>query len=73
MAASASKTKPSLLKALARAHSRYASVLEGNAVDQRALAHFAGLTERYIGKVFPSAFLAPASPSPSWKDVSLTT
>jgi site-specific DNA recombinase len=34
----ASKTKPSLLKALARAHGWYANVLEGNALDQRALA-----------------------------------
>jgi len=55
----ASKTKPSLLKALARAHSWYASVLEGNALDQRSLARHIGLTERYVGKVFPCAFLAP--------------
>ena len=55
----ASKTKPSLLKALARAHSWYASVLEGNALDQRSLARHVGLTERYVGKVFPCAFLAP--------------
>jgi site-specific DNA recombinase len=54
-----SKTKPALLKALARAHSWYASVLEGNALDQRALARHAGLTERYVGKVFRCAFLAP--------------
>jgi len=53
------KTKPSLLKALARAHSWYASVLEGNALDQRSLARHVGLTERYVGKVFPCAFLAP--------------
>jgi len=42
-----------------RAHSWYASVLEGNALDQRALARHAGLTERYVGKVFRCAFLAP--------------
>ena len=58
-ATSASRTNPALLKALARAHSWYASVLEGNALDQRALARHAGLTERYVGKVFPCAFLAP--------------
>jgi site-specific DNA recombinase len=56
---SASKTKPALLKALARAHSWYATVLEGKALDQRALARHARLTERYVGKVFPCAFLAP--------------
>jgi hypothetical protein len=55
----ASKTKPSLLKALARAHRWYQSVLEGKAHDVRALALHAGLTERYVGKVFPCAFLAP--------------
>jgi site-specific DNA recombinase len=49
----------SLLKALARAHSWYQSVLEGTAPDLRALAGHAGFTERYVGKVFPTAFLAP--------------
>lgn len=58
-ATSASKTKPSLLKALARAHSWYQRVLEGKAPDLRALARHAGFTERYVGKVFPCAFLAP--------------
>jgi hypothetical protein len=48
---SVSKTKPSLLKALARAHGWYQSVLEGNAPDLRSLARQAGLTERYVGKV----------------------
>jgi hypothetical protein len=54
-----SKTKPSLLKALARANAWYELVLEGKALDQRALARKAGMTERYVGKVFPCAFLAP--------------
>lgn len=58
MTISASKTKPSLLKALARAHDWYQSVLEGKASDLRALARHAGFTERYVGKVFPCAFLA---------------
>ena len=58
-ATSASRIRPSLLKALARAHAWHQSVLEGNAPDQRALARHAGLTERYVGKVFPCAFLAP--------------
>jgi site-specific DNA recombinase len=52
-------SKPSLLKALARAHGWYEMVLEGKAVDQRALARHAGMTERYVGKVFDCAFLAP--------------
>jgi site-specific DNA recombinase len=54
-----SAIKPSLLKALARAHGWYEMVLEGKAVDQRALARHARLTERYVGKVLPCAFLAP--------------
>ena len=54
-----SKTKPSLLKALARAHSWYEMVLECKALGQRTLAQRACLTERYVGKVFPCAFLAP--------------
>jgi site-specific DNA recombinase len=56
---SISKTKPPLLKALARAHSWYEMVLEGKALDQRALARHAGMTERYVGKVFECAFLSP--------------
>jgi hypothetical protein len=56
---SISKTKPALLKALARAHSWYETVLEGKALDQRALARHAGMTERYVGRVFECAFLAP--------------
>jgi site-specific DNA recombinase len=56
---SISKTNPSLLKALARAHSWYEMVLEGKALDQRAVARHAGMTERYVGKVFECAFLAP--------------
>ena len=58
-APSVSKTKPSLLKALARAHGWYQSVLEGKASDLRTLAHHVGFTARYVGKVFPCAFLAP--------------
>jgi DNA invertase Pin-like site-specific DNA recombinase len=54
-----SKTKPSLLKALARANNWYEIVLRGKALDQRALARHAGMTERYVGKVFQCAFLAP--------------
>jgi hypothetical protein len=51
--------KPSLIKALARAHGWYESVVQGQALDMRSLARQAGLTERYVGKVFGCAFLAP--------------
>jgi len=34
-------------------------VVQGKAFDMRSLARDAGLTERYVGKVFRCAFLAP--------------
>jgi Protein of unknown function (DUF2924) len=43
---------PSLTKAVARARGRYQRVLEGKSSDQRSLTLHAGVTERYIGKVF---------------------
>jgi hypothetical protein len=52
-------SKPALIKALARAHGWYEKVVRGEAVDMRSLAQHAGLTERYIGKVFGCALLAP--------------
>jgi site-specific DNA recombinase len=48
-----------LIKALARAHGWYEKVVQGKAFDMRSLARDAGLTERYVGKVFRCAFLAP--------------
>ena len=56
---SSRQTKTSLIKAVARAHGWYERVLEGKALDQRSLARHAGLTERYVRKVFACAFLAP--------------
>ena len=53
------ESKPSLLKAIVRAHTWYQQVLQGKASDQRALARQAGMTERYVGRVFGCAFLAP--------------
>jgi hypothetical protein len=50
---------PSLMKAVARARGWYERVLEGKSSDQRSLTLHAGMTERYIGKVFGCAFLAP--------------
>jgi site-specific DNA recombinase len=51
--------KPSLIKAMARAHGWYEKVVQGNPLDMRSLAQQAGLTERYVGKVFRCALLAP--------------
>ena len=51
--------KVPLIKALARAHAWYEKVIQGKAFDMRSLARDAGLTERYVGKVFRCAFLAP--------------
>jgi site-specific DNA recombinase len=51
--------KPSLIKAIARAHGWYEKVVQGNALDMRSLARQVGLTERYVGKVFGCALLAP--------------
>lgn len=51
--------RPSRIKAVVRAHDWHQKVLNGKAFDQRALARQAGLTERYVGKVFACAFLAP--------------
>jgi site-specific DNA recombinase len=48
-----------LIKALARAHHWYEKVVQGKALDMRSLAREAGWTERYVGKVFRCAFLAP--------------
>jgi site-specific DNA recombinase len=48
-----------LVKAVARAHAWYERVIQGQASDVRSLAREAGLTERYVGKVFACAFLAP--------------
>ena len=56
---SAAQPRPSLVKAIARAHGWYQQALQGKAFDQRSLARHAGLTERYVGKVLGCAFLAP--------------
>jgi|ERR1700687_1061810 len=53
------RPNPSLIRAVARARGWYERVLEGKSSDQRSLTLYAGVTERYIGKVFGCAFLAP--------------
>jgi site-specific DNA recombinase len=55
----ARQPNPSLTKAVARARSWYERVLEGKSPDKRSLTLYVGVTERYIGKVFGCAFLAP--------------
>jgi site-specific DNA recombinase len=51
--------KPSLIKAVARAHGWYEKAVQGTPFDIRSLAQQAGMTERYVGKVFRCALLAP--------------
>ena len=50
---------PSLIKAVARARGWYEKVVQGKAFDMRSLARDAGLTDRYVRKVFRCASLAP--------------
>jgi site-specific DNA recombinase len=56
---SSRQPNPSLTKAVARARNWYERVLEGKSSDKRSLSLHAGVTERYTGKVFACAFLAP--------------
>ena len=58
-AMSPKQSKPSLVKAVARAFGWYERILEGKALDKRSLARHSSLTERYVGKVLGFAFLAP--------------
>jgi hypothetical protein len=48
-----------LVKALARAHSWAAKLLSGQASSIRAIARAERLTERYVARIIPLAFLAP--------------
>jgi hypothetical protein len=54
-----SRPNPTLLKALARAHSWAASLLSGQASSIRTIAQAERLTERYVARITPLAFLAP--------------
>ncbi len=51
--------KRPLIKAVTRAHSWYEKVIQGKVSNMRSLARDAGLTHRYVSKVFRCAFLAP--------------
>ena len=48
-----------LIKAVARAHGWLERVMQGQVFDRRSLARDAGLTDRYVSKVFRCAFLSP--------------
>jgi site-specific DNA recombinase len=54
-----SRPNPTLLKALARAHSWVARLLSGQAPSIQAIAQAERLTGRYIARIVPLAFLAP--------------
>jgi site-specific DNA recombinase len=56
---SSQQTNPSLLKAVARARVWYERLLDGKSSNQKSLTLHAGVTERYIRRVFGCAFLAP--------------
>jgi site-specific DNA recombinase len=53
------RPNPTLLKALARAHSWAARLLSGQASSIRAIAQEERLTERYVARIIALAFLAP--------------
>ena len=53
------RTSWTLVEAVARAHGWHQKVQNGEALGLRSLARETGLTERYVGKVFACAFLAP--------------
>jgi site-specific DNA recombinase len=49
----------SLIKAVVRAHDWYAQIVRGERSDIRSIARATGLDERYVGRIFRFAFLAP--------------
>jgi site-specific DNA recombinase len=53
------RPNPTLVKALARAHSWAASLLSGQASSIRTIAQAERLTERYVARITALAFLAP--------------
>ena len=50
---------PALIKAVAKAHTWNRTLIVGEARSVRALARDIGVTNRYVRKLLPLAFLAP--------------
>ena len=57
--AGAAKPDPVLLKELRRAHRCFAALLSGEAGSLAELASIEGVSDRYLSRVLPLAFLAP--------------
>jgi hypothetical protein len=57
--AQASRPDPALTKAVARAHKWFDDVLSGRASSFAAIAQAEGMSDRYVGRLLPLAFLAP--------------
>ncbi len=53
-----SRTVPSLLKAIARAHEWYGLLLNGEVNGRRSISKIIGLDERYVARILECAFLA---------------
>jgi site-specific DNA recombinase len=51
---------PSLIGAIAKAHLWVDQIVKGEALNQRAIAASIGVNERYVSRILPLAFLAPA-------------
>ncbi len=51
--------RPALIKAVARGHSWYEKILQGQVVNVKSLAREASLTPHYVRNVLACAFLAP--------------
>jgi site-specific DNA recombinase len=49
----------SLVKAVARGRGWYESIVAGEALGRRSIAHKLGLDERYVARILNCAFLAP--------------
>jgi len=55
----APRPDPVLIKAMARAHRWLDDVLAGRAKSFAAIAQAEGISDRYVGRLLPLAFLAP--------------
>jgi site-specific DNA recombinase len=58
--AAAAAADPALLKALARSRQWFEELASGRASSMTALAQKAGVSRRYVARLLPLAFLAPA-------------